>query len=207
MRIAILFSGAGSNMRVLLEKQQKYRVVVAISNRPDAGGISIAKDYGIPVWVIDHKACADRESFEQALLEKLADYEFDLVVLAGFMRILTNTFVKALEDKTINLHPSLLPDFPGLHPHKQALAAGAKTHGATVHLVTVDLDAGPIIAHKGLMIETGETEATLLKRTLAIEHKLLPQVVQWFAEGKITVRAGQVFFQDKPVPATGISVD
>ncbi len=183
--IVILISGRGSNMEALVESDVKARFAAVISNTPGAQGLAIAQARGIPTAVIDHRTHAARESFDLALLKYIEPFQPDLIVLAGFMRILTDGFVQAFEDRLINVHPSLLPAFPGTHTHQRALDEGVKVHGCTVHFVTPALDSGPIIAQAAVPVLDEDTAETLAARVLAQEHRILPRVVRWFVEGEI----------------------
>jgi phosphoribosylglycinamide formyltransferase 1 len=188
--IVVLISGRGSNMRSLVEHHLPVRAVV--SNRADAAGLAFASGRGIPALTLDHRAFASRESFDQALAEMVDRYQPKGVILAGFMRILSPWFVRHYEGCLINIHPSLLPAFPGLDTHARALKAGVKVHGATVHFVTPELDAGPIIVQAGVSVHAGDTEATLAARVLALEHQIYPLAVQWFLDGRLRVESGVV---------------
>ncbi len=197
-RIVILISGRGSNMEALLDAKLPARVAAVISNNPQAKGLATAQRHGIPTAVVDHRAHPDRAAFDAALAREIDRHRPDLVVLAGFMRILTEPFIERYHGRLINIHPSLLPEFPGLDTHRRALAAGAKTHGCTVHFVTPVVDGGPIIAQAAVAVEPGDTEERLAARVLAEEHRVYPQVVREFLEGRIrlaadgTVAAGAV---------------
>ncbi|MDP2751815.1 MAG: phosphoribosylglycinamide formyltransferase [Rhodocyclaceae bacterium] len=179
----ILISGRGSNMRSLLEANLPGRCVAVISNRPDAAGLVFAAARGIPTVVVDHKAFENREAFDAALLEAIESHQPDLLILAGFMRLLTEAFVRRFEGRILNIHPSLLPAFPGLHTHKAALTAGVPVHGCTVHWVTPSLDAGPIILQASVPVHADDTEDTLAARVLEQEHLLYPKVVRKLLEG------------------------
>jgi phosphoribosylglycinamide formyltransferase 1 len=197
-RIVILISGRGSNMEALLEAGLPARVAAVISNNPHAKGLDTAQKRGIETAVVDHRAFADRAAFDGALAAEIDRHRPDLVVLAGFMRILTEPFIERYRGRLINIHPSLLPEFPGLDTHRRALAAGAKTHGCTVHFVTPVVDGGPIIAQAAVAVEPGDTEQRLAARVLAEEHRVYPRVVREFLEGRVrlaadgTVAAGAV---------------
>lgn len=195
-RIVILISGRGSNMEAILRvaaaEQWPARIVAVISNKPGAAGLDTASAAGIPAVVVNHKEFAGREAFDDALAAAIDTYSPDLVVLAGFMRILTPGFVSRYVGRLINIHPSLLPSFPGLHTHQQALDAGVKFHGATVHFVTAELDHGPIIAQAAVPVLDGDDEDTLAKRVLEQEHKIYPQAVRDLIEGKLVLRDGRV---------------
>jgi phosphoribosylglycinamide formyltransferase 1 len=188
----ILISGRGSNMRSIVEAGTGLEVRAVISNRPDAQGIEWAAARGIPTRIVDHKAHATRELFDAALAVEIVAHEPDLVVLAGFMRILTPAFINRFPRRILNIHPSLLPSFPGLHTHRQALAAGVKVHGCTVHVVTPALDSGPIVAQAAVPVFAGDTEESLAARVLEAEHRVYPAVVRWFLEDRVEFLPGDV---------------
>lgn len=185
IKIVILISGRGSNMDAILNAALPVTVAAVISNRPEASGLKTANARGIATETIDHKTFPTREAFDTALAATIDRYAPDYVVLAGFMRILTEGFISRYQNRLINIHPSLLPAFPGLHTHAQALAAGVKIHGATVHFVTPMLDHGPIIAQAAVPVLADDTKATLAARVLAEEHKIYPRALRWLAEGRI----------------------
>ena len=195
-RIVILISGRGSNMQAIVEAAAKEhwsaKVAAVISNRPEAPGLKFAIDAGIPTAVIDHRRYADRAAFDAALSELIDTFSPDLVVLAGFLRILTAGFVTHYQGRMLNIHPSLLPSFPGLATHRQALDAGASVHGATVHFVTPDLDHGPIVAQARVPVLENDTEANLAMRVLEQEHVIYPLAVRSFLEGRLRLENGQV---------------
>ena len=188
--IVILISGRGSNMEAIVRafRQEKWsaRLCAVISNRADAAGLVFAAEAGIPTQVVSHKDYADREAYDAALQAVIDTYEPDLVILAGFMRILTTGFVEHYTGRMINIHPSLLPSFRGLHTHRQAIEAGVRVHGATVHFVTPELDGGPVIAQAVVPVLPGDDEDTLADRVLAQEHRLYPRVVRWITEDKVS---------------------
>lgn len=186
-RVAVLISGRGSNLGALLNAKLPVAFVGVISNRPGAGGLDIAAAHGVPTQVIDHKSFSSREAFDNALGDALESLNPDLIVQAGFMRILGARFVQRFAGRMINIHPSLLPAFPGLDTHGQALRAGVKLHGCTVHLVTEALDAGPIITQAAVPVLPGDDEATLSARVLTQEHRLLPAVVRALATGQAKI--------------------
>ena len=186
----ILISGRGSNMRSIVEARTGLDVRAVISNDPAAGGLQWASERGIPTRVVDHRQYATREAFDSALGACIAELKADLVLLAGFMRILTPGFVERFRGRMLNIHPSLLPAFPGLHTHRQALAAGVKLHGCSVHLVTPELDSGPIVVQAAVPVVAGDTEETLAARVLAAEHRIYPQAVRWYLEGRIEFLPG-----------------
>jgi len=191
--LVILISGRGSNMQALLAAQLPARVAAVISNNPQARGLDIARDRGIAVAAVDHRAFADRAAFDAALAAEIDRYRPDLVVLAGFMRMLTPSFIERYRGRIMNIHPSLLPAFPGLHTHRRALAAGVRIHGCTVHFVTPDLDSGPVIVQAAVPVHPGDTEEQLAARVLAQEHRIYPQTIRWFCEGRLRLgRNGSV---------------
>lgn len=184
-KVIILISGRGSNMQSILDANLDCEIVAVISNRPDAGGLAIAAAKGVPTAVLNHKAFANRATFDEALAQKIRAFAADFIVLAGFMRVLSAGFVDAFAGKIINIHPSLLPSFPGLATHEQALAAGVKIHGCTVHIVTAALDHGPILAQAAVPVFSTDDAASLGARVLAQEHTLYPQVLRWLCAGKM----------------------
>ena len=188
--VVILISGRGSNMQVLLEAG--LPVAAVISNNPAAEGLMFAQVHGIPTRVIDHRTFPDRKAFDAALAETIDTYQPDLVVLAGFMRILSEAFVNHYQGRLINIHPSLLPTFPGLDTHTRALQEGVKIHGCTVHFVTSQLDHGPIIIQAAIPVLTDDTPATLAERVLTQEHRIYPQAVQWFLQGQLRLVENRV---------------
>ncbi len=187
-RVAILISGRGSNMASLIEAaaapDYPARIALIVSNRPDAAGLARAAGAGIPTAVVDHRAFPDRAAFDAALGRELEGHDVDLVCLAGFMRILTDGFVESWRGRMLNIHPSLLPAFKGLHPHAQALAAGVAVHGCTVHFVVPELDSGPAIAQAEVPVRPGDDEASLAARVLLAEHRLYPQGLAMVARGE-----------------------
>jgi phosphoribosylglycinamide formyltransferase-1 len=189
-RVAILISGRGSNMVALIAaaKAPDYpaEIALVISNRPDAAGLVRAQAEKIPTAVVDHTRYGkDREAFERALEAELEAHRIELVCLAGFMRLLSPWLVERWRGRMLNIHPALLPAFKGLDTHRRALAAGAKTHGATVHLVVPDVDSGPIVLQEAVPIVAGDTEETLAARVLAVEHRLYPQALKLLAQGRV----------------------
>ena len=190
--IVILISGRGSNMEAILNADLPLHVGAVISNRPDAAGLATAVAAGIPIRPLDHKLYPSREQFDQALMRCIDEFSPDYVVLAGFMRILSEIFICRYPRRIINIHPSLLPSFPGLHTHRQALEAGVRIHGATVHFVTPRLDHGPIIIQAAVPVHQGDDESTLAQRVLAQEHRIYPQALRWLAEDRLEFSAGDV---------------
>ena len=195
-RIVILISGRGSNMEAIVQRCAAEgwpaRVAAVVSNRADAKGLQFAAAHGIATTVVDHKAYASREAFDEALAATIDGFAPDLVVLAGFMRILGAAFVERYAGRMLNIHPSLLPAFPGLHTHERALEAGCKATGATVHFVTPALDHGPIVMQSVVPVHPGDTAEALAARVLATEHVIYPQSVRWFVEGRLHVERGVV---------------
>jgi phosphoribosylglycinamide formyltransferase-1 len=202
--IVILISGRGSNMEALVRAAQvegwPARIAAVISNRPDAQGLAFAQALGIPTAVVPSKEFPTRAGFDRALQLEIDRFAPDLVVLAGFMRILTASFVEHYAGRMLNIHPSLLPDFPGLDTHGQCLAAGKQEHGATVHFVTAELDHGPIIAQARIDVLPDDTKETLSARLLAEEHKLYPYAVRLFVEDRLRVEQGEVRVLETNVP-------
>jgi len=191
-RYVILISGRGSNMEALLDAGLPGACALVIGNRPEAAGLASAANRGIATAVIDHRGFASREEFDTALAAGIERHAPDLVLLAGFMRILGDGFVRRLEGRLLNIHPSLLPLFPGIKTHAQALAAGVRLHGCSVHFVTPALDGGPIIAQAAVPVQADDDEASLGRRVLAEEHLLYPRVARWFLEGRLQLVAGRV---------------
>jgi phosphoribosylglycinamide formyltransferase-1 len=188
--LVILISGRGSNMEALLAAGLPVSAV--ISNRPDAKGLVTAAAREIPTAVVDHRLFADREAFDAALGAAIDAFEPRLVVLAGFMRVLTPGFVRRYAGRLLNIHPSLLPSFPGLDTHERALAAGVKVHGCTVHFVTEALDQGPIVIQGALPVRADDTAESLSSRVLRLEHQIYPRAVAWFLEGRLAVEGNAV---------------
>lgn len=200
----ILISGRGSNMQALLDAQLPGRCAAVISNRPEAAGLAWAAERGVPTVVIDHKAFPTREAFDAALgdaIEGSAGGRADLVLLAGFMRILSDGFVRRFEGRLVNIHPSLLPAFPGLHTHQAALDAGVRLHGCTVHFVTPALDCGPVIVQAAVPVLPGDDAATLATRVLVQEHLAYPQAARGLLEDRCRLDAGRVVWQAETTPA------
>lgn len=185
--IVILISGRGSNMEALLEARLSARIAAVISNNPQARGLETAKARGIATAVVDHRAFGERAGFETALAGEIDRHRPDLVALAGFMRIFTGPFVERYRGRMLNIHPSLLPSFPGLHTHRRALEAGVRIHGCTVHFAAPVVDGGPIVAQAAVAVLPDDTEERLAARVLAEEHRLYPQAVRWFLEGRLRV--------------------
>ncbi len=202
--IVILISGRGSNMESLLnaaaEGSLPVQVAAVISNRPDAKGLETAAAQDVETCVVDHTRFDSRESFDAAMIKMIDSYSPDLVVLAGFMRILTDGFVRRYEGRLLNIHPSLLPSFPGLHTHRRALEEGVRVHGCTVHFVTPQLDHGPVVVQAAVPVLDGDDEATLAQRVLEQEHQVYPLAVRWFAEDRLKLVDGHVIFEAEQDP-------
>ena len=194
MSVVVLISGRGSNLRALLEAG--IPVSAVISNVAGAGGLAIAAKHGVPTTVVKHGDFPTREAFEEVLAREIDRFSPRLVVHAGFMRIVTARYVDHYAGRALNIHPSLLPAFTGLHTHERALAAGVKIHGCTVHVVTVDLDAGPIVLQAAVPVLPDDTADTLAARVLRLEHAIYPRAVRWFLEGKAVVENGRVRVKD-----------
>jgi phosphoribosylglycinamide formyltransferase-1 len=188
--VVVLISGRGSNMQALIDAG--IPVSAVISNRPDAAGLGIAAGRGIATTAVEHRAHASREAFEAALAAEIERHSPRLVAMAGFMRVLTPAFVGRYAGRLLNIHPSLLPAFPGLHTHERALQAGVKVHGCTVHFVTADLDHGPIVAQAAVPVRPGDDAVALAARVLKQEHVIYPRAVRWFLDGRIDLAGGAV---------------
>jgi phosphoribosylglycinamide formyltransferase-1 len=204
-RVAILISGRGSNMVALIEaardKDFPAEIALVVSNEPNAEGLKRASGAGIATAVIDHRPHGkDREAFERTLQAAIQAHAIDLVCLAGFMRLLTPWFVSQWQGRILNIHPALLPAFKGLDTHARALAAGAEQHGATVHFVVPEMDAGPIIAQEAVPVLPGDTEATLAARVLAAEHRLYPRALRLVAEGRVRIAGNRCLIDGVAVP-------
>jgi phosphoribosylglycinamide formyltransferase-1 len=195
-KIVILISGRGSNMEAVVRacKREGWpaEVRAVVSNRPDAAGLGFAEANGIATAVVDHRDFAERAAFDAALAAAIDAHAPDLVVLAGFMRVLTDDFVHHYAGRMLNVHPSLLPCFPGLKTHQQALDAGVRVHGASVHFVTPTLDHGPIVAQGAVPVIAGDDAAALATRVLAVEHIIYPRAVRWFVEGRLAIDGERV---------------
>ncbi|MFN3715887.1 MAG: phosphoribosylglycinamide formyltransferase [Thiobacillus sp.] len=195
-RVVVLLSGRGSNLRAIAEAGLPVEIVAVISNRPLAAGLAWARERGLPAVALDSAEFADREAFDAKLAEEIERHQPDLVVLAGYMRILSPAFIGRFEGRLLNIHPSLLPAFPGLKTHERALAEGVKIHGCTVHFVTARLDHGPIVIQAAVPVRADDTPDTLAARVLRQEHRIYPQAVRWFAEGRLVNKCGQVNLKD-----------
>ncbi|MGN6383395.1 phosphoribosylglycinamide formyltransferase [Dyella sp. KULCS107] len=203
LRVAVLASGRGSNLAALLQARSRGELPVEFvlvgSDKADAGALTLAREAGIPTAVLDPRRFPDRVSFDHALFERIQESGAELLVLAGFMRIIDGAALAPWVGRMINIHPSLLPKYRGLHTHRRALAAGDTEHGASVHYVTAELDGGPVIAQARLAIAPQDDEQTLAARLLGYEHRLLPAVVSHIAQGRLALRDGQVLLDGAPL--------
>lgn len=209
-RLVVLISGRGSNLQAIIDAIAAGRVAATIaaviSNRPEAAGLARARHAGIATEVVDHRAYASREDFERALAERIDRYRPDLVVLAGFLRILGDDFIERYAGRLMNIHPSLLPAFPGLDTHARALAAGVRHHGASVHFVTHEVDRGPLIVQAAVPVLPDDTPETLAERVLAEEHRIYPLAIGWFADGRLTIKEGKVLLDGMRRPEQGLDL-
>jgi phosphoribosylglycinamide formyltransferase-1 len=207
-RIAILISGRGSNMVAFLEACRQGRldadICLVASNRPAAAGLGRAVAAGIPTACVDHRDYPDRESFDAALVRCVQQQRPELVILAGFMRILTPVFITPFSGRLLNIHPSLLPKYPGLHTHQRAIDAGDSEAGATVHFVTPELDGGPPVLQARLPVLPDDTADSLAARIIAVEHAIYPLAAQWFLQGRLTLNEQGAFLDGQKIPASGI---
>ncbi|MEO0442631.1 MAG: phosphoribosylglycinamide formyltransferase [Pseudomonadota bacterium] len=206
-RVVVLISGNGTNLQALIDRQTAdelpITIVAVVSNRPGVLGLERAAKAGIPTISLDHTAFADRERFDKVLASKIDQYQPDLLVLAGFMRILTPGFVRQYQGKMLNIHPSLLPKYQGLNTHQRAIDAGDKIHGVTVHFVTNELDGGPPIIQAQVPVAGDDTADTLAKRVQAQEHIIYPMAVKWFAEGELSMAENKAYLAEQQLPAKG----
>ncbi len=210
-RVVVLISGSGSNLQAIIDGMQSTElpidIAAVISNRPAVFGLERAEKAGIPALVLDHKQFDDRESFDQKLAQLIDSYQPDLVVLAGFMRILTTTFTRHYAGRMLNIHPSLLPKYQGLHTHQRVLDAGEAEHGVTVHFVTEELDGGPAVIQAKISIESVDDAVSLAKRVQQQEHIIYPLAVKWFAEGRLRMDDGAVFLDNELLPPSGYLIN
>lgn len=206
-RLVVLLSGSGSNLQALIDSiargELRASIVGVISNKADAFGLQRAREVNIPTATIDHKQFASRELFDAELCARVQSFQPDLVILAGFMRILTPTFLRPFLGRLLNIHPSLLPNYPGLHTHQRALDAGDREAGATVHFVTEELDGGPAIVQASVPIQAGNDAAALAARVLQVEHIIYPLAVQWFAEGRLQLTQNHAQLDGVTLPDSG----
>ena len=206
-RVVVLLSGRGSNFQAIVEAGLPIEIVAVISNRPQAAGLAWARERGLTAVALDHTEHADREAFDALLADEIARHQPDLVVLAGYMRILSPAFISRFEGRLLNIHPSLLPMFPGLKTHQRALEEGVKIHGCTVHFVTADLDHGPIVIQAAVPVRADDTPETLAARVLRQEHRIYPQAVRWFAEGRLEIKRGRVNLKGDPASQSVFSTE
>jgi phosphoribosylglycinamide formyltransferase-1 len=201
--IVILISGRGSNMRAIAELAARGELPVdvkaVISDKADAHGLAVAESMNIPTATLSPMQFADRDAYDAALARLIASHAPRLIVLAGFMRILTRRFVEAFAGMILNIHPSLLPGYTGLHTHRRVLAAGDSTHGVSVHFVTEELDGGPVIIQACISIQPGDTENSLSARVQRQEHRIYPQAIEWFAQGRLALREDRAWLDGKPL--------
>ncbi|HIB97692.1 MAG TPA: phosphoribosylglycinamide formyltransferase [Candidatus Thioglobus sp.] len=199
MRGVVLISGSGSNLQAIIDQADNIDLNIScvISNNADAYGLTRANNAGIPCHIIDHTQFDSREAFDQAVSETIGQYNPDIVILAGFMRILTEAFVQQYCGKMLNIHPSLLPKFQGLNTHQRAIDANEKEHGVSVHFVTAELDGGPIIAQSRVAVLADDDADSLAKRVLIEEHKLFPKVIHWFTQGRLELSNGKAVLDGK----------
>jgi len=209
--IVVLISGSGSNLQALIDAVEKNeingKIEAVISNKDGVKGLQRAKDANINTHVVDHKKYEQREIFDAELIRQIDNYEPDLIVLAGFMRILTSDFVRRYEGKMLNIHPSLLPKYPGLHTHQRALDAGDKDHGVTVHFVTAELDSGPNIVQAKVSTLPQDTAETLASRVQQQEHVIYPIVVKWFVDGRLTMSEQHARLDNEQLPESGLILE
>ncbi|WP_272577648.1 phosphoribosylglycinamide formyltransferase [Providencia sp. PROV271] len=205
-KIVVLISGSGSNLQSLMDATShdlQAQVVAVISNQPEAYGLIRAQKAGIPALSLSASAFANREAYDAALMGMIDEYQPDLVVLAGFMRILTAGFVKHYAGRMLNIHPSLLPKYPGLHTHRKAIENGDSEHGTSVHFVTEELDGGPVILQAKVPIFPDDTEKEVIERIKAQEHNIYPQVVQWFVSGRLAMVGNHAYLDGQCLPPQG----
>jgi phosphoribosylglycinamide formyltransferase-1 len=211
LRVVVLISGSGSNLQALIDgvanQELPINIVAVISNRPDVLGLTRATNAGIATRVLDHKNFASRDAFDSELMQVIDSYEPELVVLAGFMRILTPEFTQHYLGKMLNIHPSLLPKYQGLHTHQRALDAGESHHGVTVHFVTAELDGGPAVIQAKVPVLPGDDAASLAKRVQRQEHVIYPLAVKWFAQGKLTMHEGKSLLDGELLPVNGYQIE
>jgi phosphoribosylglycinamide formyltransferase-1 len=205
--VVVLLSGTGSNLQALIDSTQAggnpARISAVISNRADAYGLERARNAGIPTQTLEHSGFEGREAFDAALIKLIDQYQPHLVVLAGFMRILSAGFVRHYQGRLLNIHPSLLPKYKGLHTHRRALEAADAEHGCSVHFVTEELDGGPLVVQAVIPVQLGDTPQTLAQRVHTQEHQIYPLAVRWFAEGRLSLSEHGAVLDGQPVPASG----
>jgi phosphoribosylglycinamide formyltransferase-1 len=205
LRVVVLASGRGSNLRAIAERIDRgelpVRIVAVVSDRPQAAALDWARTRAIPAEALQPSGFPDRDAYGAALADRVAAHAPQLVVLAGFMRILSDGFVERFAGRLLNIHPSLLPLYPGLHTHRRALAAGDAEHGASVHFVTAELDGGPVVIQARVPVHPGDDEATLAARVLREEHEIYPRCIGWFASGRLHWRDGRPWLDGRPLDA------
>ena len=199
IKIAVLVSGSGSNLQALIDANLSGQIVGVISNKPEAYALERAKTAGIATAIIEHKQYPNREAFDDVMHQQLLDWDIDLVILAGFMRILSTKFVQSWEGKMINIHPSLLPHYKGMHTHQRVLNTGDRLHGCTVHYVTAELDAGQALAQGVIQVSTHDNVLSLAERVHVLEHLIYPQVAEWICNGTIRHTEQGVQFKGQPM--------
>lgn len=206
-RIVVLISGNGSNLQALLDQSQAGQlggqIAAVISNKADAYGLQRARDAGIATQVVSNRDYSDRAGFDAALMQVINRYQPNLVVLAGFMRILTPEFVRHYQGRMLNIHPSLLPRYQGLHTHQKAIDAGDKEHGCSVHFVTEELDGGPVVLQARVPIFADDDASRVAERVQVQEHAIYPLTVRWFCDGRLVMQQGQVYLDGALLPAEG----
>ena len=204
--IVVLISGNGSNLQALIDHSAEgnYQIAAVLSNKAEAFGLQRARKAGIPTRVIDHREFKDRESFDQRLIQEIDAFSPSLVVLAGFMRILSSAFVQHYSGKILNIHPSLLPAYRGTHTHERVLEAGEKEHGVSVHFVTEELDGGPVVLQSVVPVKQGDDRDSLAARVFVQEHRIYPKAVSWFATGRLTMQDQAAYFEGKRLGVHGL---
>ncbi|MGI9250284.1 MAG: phosphoribosylglycinamide formyltransferase [Pseudohongiellaceae bacterium] len=205
-RVVVLISGNGSNLQAIMEAgaDAGYEVVLAVSNEADAHGLVRAREFGVAAEVVAHRDYDSREAFDTELIKRIDNVRPDLLVLAGFMRILTPLFVHHYAGRVLNIHPSLLPDYRGINTHQRVLEAGEKEHGASVHFVTEELDGGPLVTQTRVAVNPAESATELAARVAVREHEIYPAVVKWYADGRLRLEGNKVFLDGEPLPPEGI---
>lgn len=205
LKLAILISGRGSNMEAVAKACRDRRigasVAVVIADHPGAGGLAVARELGIETAVVSRQSFSDRAAFERGIIEQIEAHRADIIVLAGFMRVLSPEFTGRYEGRLLNIHPALLPKYKGLHTHSRALEAGDAEHGASVHFVTAELDGGPVVLQSRIATRPGERESELAARVLETEHVILPRVIGWIAAGRLAWREGKGWLDGQPLEA------
>lgn len=210
-RIVVLISGSGTNLQALIDdlagRPSAGQIVAVISNRPAVGGLERAARAGIATAVVNHQDFVGRDHFDAALIECIDSYQPDLLILAGFMRILTPAFVTHFHGRLLNIHPSLLPKHKGLHTHQRALDAGDSEHGSSVHFVTAELDGGPVVIQAPIPVLSEDTAATLAARVQQQEHRIYPLAMNWFIQGRLRLIDNQACLDGEPIPTDGLQLD